>query len=215
EIAFQETRPWGSVQLAPYLRRTLHAVRYIQSVDDNGVTVGTFENVASTQTAGTDLNVTYRTGPLILFTGGSAYHYSSDAANLSTNLSTRAFVWLVRANATWKFSPLTDAQLFAHYRAPYAREGGSQTAFAMMNFAVRRKLWGDQGSLALRISDPFSLMSFGFRTADGRVIELNERRWGTRGVFLTVTRSFGQQLKLKPKAQEGEQQQPPSGGPPG
>ena len=56
-------------------------MRYIQRVDADGITVGTFDNVASTTTVGTDLNVTYKAGALTLFTGGSAYHYSSDAAN--------------------------------------------------------------------------------------------------------------------------------------
>jgi len=52
-LALQETRGWGSVQLNPYLRKTAHAVRYIQRVDADGITVGTFDNVASTTTVGT------------------------------------------------------------------------------------------------------------------------------------------------------------------
>jgi hypothetical protein len=47
------------------------------------------------------------------------------------------------------------------------------------------------------------------------VIEDSVRRFGMRGVFLTVTRNFGQQLKLRPKAPDTEPQGPPSGGPPG
>jgi hypothetical protein len=213
ELALQETRGWGSLQLTPYLRKTAHAVRYIQRVDSDGITVGTFDNVASTTTLGTDLNVTYRTGALTFFGGGGAYHYSSDAANLAGDLSTNAFVWSTRANATWKFSPVTDLQIFANYRAPFATEGGSQTAFVFSNVALRRKLWGDQGSIAVRVADPFNLMSYGFRTADGQVIELSERHFGVRGVFLSVSRNFGQQLKLKPKQQEGDAQ--PAQGPAG
>ena len=214
ELALQETRGWGSVQLNPYLRKTAHAVRYIQRVDADGITVGTFDNVASTTTVGTDLNVTYKAGALTLFTGGSAYHYSSDAANLAGNLSTNAIVWSARANATWKFSPVTDLQMFANYRAPYATEGGSQTAFVFSNVAVRRKLWGDQGSVSVRVADPFNLMSYGFRTADGRVIEASERHFGVRGVFISVSRNFGQQLKLKPRQQDAEPQAAPGPGGP-
>jgi outer membrane receptor protein involved in Fe transport len=212
ELGLQETRSWGSVQLNPYLRKTAHAVRYIQLVDDAGITVSTFDNVASNQTVGADLNVNYRRGPLSLFGGASGWRYTSDAANLPGDLSTRATVWSLRANVTWKFSRLTDGQLFTNYRAPSATEGGTQTAFAMVNLAVRHKLWGDQGSLSLRVSDPFSTMSFGYRTADGRVIELSERRFGQRGLFITLSRNFGQQLKLQPRQQEPEAQQQP--GPP-
>ena len=212
EAGFTETRGWGSLQLNPYLRRTANAVRHIRYVRDDGTSVGTFDNVASNQTVGADLNVNYRRGPLSVFGGASAWRYSSDAANLPGDLSTNGIVWSARANATWKLSRRTDGQVFANYRAPTATEGGSQTAFAMVNLALRHKLWGEQGSLSLRVSDPFNMMSFGFRLADGRVIELSERRFGQRGVFVTLSRNFGQQLKLQPRQTEPEPQQQP--GPP-
>jgi hypothetical protein len=43
------------------------------------------------------------------------------------------------------------------------------------------------------------------RSANGQVIELSECRFGQRGVFITVTRNFGQQVKLRPKQQEPDQ----------
>jgi ferric enterobactin receptor len=211
ELGLQEARGWGSVQLNPYLRKTIHAVRYIRFVDATGVTVGTFDNVASTTTVGADLNVTYRRGPVTLFGGGSAWRYSSDASNLAGNLSARTVVWSARSNLTWKLTPKTDLQAFANYRAPSATEGGSQTAFVFMNFGLRNKVWGDQGSITLRVADPFNLMKWGFRTADGQVIELTERHFGQRGLFLTITRNFGQQLKLRPRQQDDQPQTAPQG----
>ena len=199
ELGLQEARGWGSVQLNPYLRKTIHAVRFIRSVDADGISVGTFENVASTTMLGADLNVTYRHGPLTLFSGGSAWRYSSDASNLSGNLSTRAVVWSARSNLTWKLSPKADLQGFANYRAPSATEGGSQSAFVFSSVGLRYKLWGDQGNVSMRVADPFNLMKFGYRTANGQVIELRERRFNQRGLFFTVTRNFGQQLKLRPR----------------
>jgi ferric enterobactin receptor len=213
ELAFQDTRSWGSVQINPYLRKTAHAVRYIQAIDSTGISVGTFDNVASTLVTGTDLNVTYRHAALTLFGGGSVYHYSSDASNLAGNLSAHSVVWNTRVNATLKLSPVTDLQTFANYRAPSATEGGSQSAFVYMNFALRRKLWGDKGSVTLRVADPFNLMSYGFRTADGRVIELNQQHFGQRGLFVTMSRTFGQALKLRPQQQD-EPQGAPQPGPP-
>jgi ferric enterobactin receptor len=115
---------------------------------------------------------------------------------------------------TLKLSPVTDLQAFANYRAPQVTEGGSQSAFVYMNFAVRRKLWGDKGSVTLRVADPFNLMTWGSRTADGQVIELNQQHFGQRGLFVAISRTFGQQLKLRPQQQEGETQGPPQPGPP-
>jgi hypothetical protein len=189
-------------------------VRNIQFVDSNGVSVSTFDNVASTMTVGSDLNVNAHRGPLQLGGGGSVFHYSSDASNLSGNLSAHAVVWSARTNATWKFSSVADAQAFVFYRAPYATEGGSQLASVSMNLAGRYKVWGEQGNVSLRISDPFKLQKFGYRTANGTVVESSERFFGTRAVFLTITRNFGKALKLQPKQQDPDAVAPSAPGTP-
>jgi len=83
-----------------------------------------------------------------------------------------------------------------------------------MNLAGRYKVWGEQGNISLRVSDPFKLQKFGYRTANGTVVEYSERFFGSRAVFLTITRNFGQALKLQPKQQDPDAQaqtgQPPA-----
>jgi len=216
EGGYLESRPWGSFQLTPYIRSTAHAVRNIQFVDSTGVSVSTFDNVASTLTMGADVNVNAHHGPWLLSGGGSAYHYKSDASNLSGNLSTNTSVWMLRGNGTWKFTPKLNASFFANYRPGVKTEGGSQLAMASMSFASMYKLWGDQGGITLRVNDPFKLQKFGYRTANGSVIEYNQRFLGTRAVYLMISRNFGKAIKLQPKQQDPDGAQPPTpGGPPG
>ena len=216
EGGYLESRSWGSIQVTPYLRSTAHAVRNIQFVDTAGVSVSTFDNVASTLQIGSDVNVNAHHGPWLLGGGASAYHYSSDASNLSGNLSTNTVVWSLRANGTWKFSPKADAQMFASYRPGVKTEGGSQLAMALLSFASRYKIWGDQGYIALRVNDPFKLQKFGYRTANGSVVEYNRQFLGTRGVYLSISRNFGKVLKLQPKTQDPDgAAQPNPTGPPG
>lgn len=214
ELVLQEGRGWGSVQLNPYLRRTAHAVRYIQRVDTSGAVVGTFDNVALATSLGSDLNLNLHRGPVVIFGGVSAYRYTSNASNVGPGLSARTTVWSARLNGTWKLSPRTDAQLFAFYRAPSATEGGSQSALVFSNVALQYKAWGDQGNISLRLTDPFGLMKFGYRTANSGIIESGERHFAQRALFLTVTRSFGQQLKLPPRKPEVEPAGPPQMGTP-
>jgi ferric enterobactin receptor len=219
EGGYMESRPWGSFQITPYIRSTAHAVRNIQFVDTTGVSVSTFDNVASTMQIGTDVNVNAHHGPLLISGGGSIYHYKSDASNLSSvsgNLSTSTAVWMLRSNATWKFTPKFDASLITTYRPSVKTEGGSQLAMTIMSLASRYKLWGDAGNISIRVNDPFKLQKFGYRTANGSVLEYQERFIGTRAIFLTISKNFGQALKLQPKQQDPDAQQPPTvGGPPG
>jgi outer membrane receptor protein involved in Fe transport len=211
ELALQEGRSWGSIQLNSYVRMTDHAVRNIQFVDTSGISVSTYENVASTLRIGSDLNLNLRRGPLQLNSSAGAARYSSDASNLSRNVSTRDIIWTARTNGTWKFSPLFDTQLNANYRAPYKTEGGSQLASVSMNASARYKVWGEKGNISLRVSDPFKLQRYGYRTANGTVVEFSRRYFQSRAVYLTVSRNFGQALKLRPKSDPDI----PQTGPPG
>jgi outer membrane receptor protein involved in Fe transport len=207
ELGFQEARGWGTIQLTPYVRRTAHAVRFIQTVDSTGVTLGTFDNVASTLQTGTDLNLTYHGGPLMVFSGGSVYRYQSDAGNVAGgNFSTRTSVWSARLNATWKLTSVLDASLSGNYRSAMATEGGSVRAFVFSNLGLRYKLWHDKGSLTLRATDPFGLMKWGGVTSNPEVIQATVRNFGARGIYLAFSRNFGQQLKLRPKQMEPDQQ---------
>jgi len=197
ELGLQDTRAWGAVQLTPFVRRTAHAVRYIRSVDSSGVTSATFDNVASTMYAGANLNVNYNVDRLALSGGGGAYRFTSDPGSLDSRLSVNAMIWSVRANATWNFTRTTDGQLAANYLAPTTVEGGRQAAYVMLNLAARHKLWHDEGSVTLRLTDPFNLMTYGVHVQDqGRSQEIRQN-FGLRGVYLSISRNFGQQIKLR------------------
>lgn len=209
-LSLQEGRKWGSIQLNNYVRVTDHAVRMIQSIDTSGVSVRTFENLANTVTIGSDLSINYRRGPLQIFGSASASRYKSDASNLSGKLSAQDILWSSRVNGTWKFSSLFDMQVSAYYRAAFKTEGGSQLAVPSLNASARYKVWGDKGNISLRVSDPFNFQKSGYRTDNGFVIETSERFGGSRVVYLTVSRNFGQALRLKPRNEPDVPQGPPT-----
>jgi outer membrane receptor protein involved in Fe transport len=201
ELQLQDTRKWGTLQVNPYLRYSDDAVRQVRTIDADGVMTATFANVATVRTLGADLNANIRRGRLTLNTGGGLQDYRSEGGVLSTE----GFWWNARANMSFAFNKVFDAQAIANYSAPREVEGGRQLSFLMTNFALRRKLWKDAGNLTLRVSDPFNTMRFVMRTSTGQVSELTERRFGSRAVILTFSRNFGTQLKLRP-------QQGPEGG---
>ena len=209
EVTLQDARPWGNVQVNPYLRVSDDAVRNIRTVTPEGLTLSTFANVATTRTTGADVNATVRRGPLNMGLGGGAFHYRSEADTLSTT----AFGWNARTNASWKVSKVLDLQVMANYRAAQKVEGGTLLPFVMTNVALRQKLWGEQGSLTLRVGDPFNIARFAQRTRNGTVIEESERRFGMRGVFVSFQRNFGQALRLRPPV--ADPNGAPGGGLPG
>jgi hypothetical protein len=80
-----------------------------------------------------------------------------------------------------------------------------------MSAGLRYKAWGDNGNVSFRVNDPFAIQKFGYRTANGQVVEYSERFFGTRSAYLSISRTFGHAVRLRPKSDsEGN----PAGGPP-
>ena len=197
ELGFQQTTSWGSLQVSPYARFSDDAMRTIRSVDANGVTVTTFANAATTRTVGGDVNANIRRGKLNLILGGGLMGYRSNAGEFST----RTVSGNARMNATYAPSKRWDGQVQANYIAPQGIEGGTRLATLMTTVAARWKIGGDASVITARVSDPLNMQRMRIRTQTGAVTENLERRFGVRGFFLTYSRTFGQQLKLRPRTE--------------
>ena len=203
ELGYMQSFAKGSLQITPFARHTVNAVRMIRSVDDAGVLTTTFANVATSDQYGADVNGSLRAGRLSGFGGVSAYQQVTDGSNLGTDVSNKALGWSARGNATLRITPALDLQGFVMYRAPMKAEQGRMAAMTMTNVALRQKLRGEQTSVTLRVVDPFNAMGFGSSTDDGRFYQTSERRFGARGAFLSFTHAFGQQPRIsRPRAPE-------------
>ncbi len=197
ELGFQQLFSQGTLQVTPFIRHTVDAFRFVRTIDDAGVSVTTFNNVASSDSYGADMNGSFRLARLTGFGGVSLFQQVTDGSNLSTDVSNTAFGWNARANATFKLSPTVDLQGFLMYRAPMKVELGRMRSQLMTNVAVRQKVLGDQGSVTLRLMDPFNTMRMGFVTDDGRFYQTSQRQFGARGVSVGFSWNFGQQPRVE------------------
>ena len=211
ELAFQQLFSHGTLQVTPFARHTVGAIRFIRSIDDAGVTTTTFRNVATSDSYGADVNGSLRFARVSGFGGVSLFQQVTDGSNLSTDASNNAFGWTARGNATFKLSPTLDLQAFVMYRAPMNAELGRVRAMTMTNVALRQKVLGDQGSVTVRVMDPFNAMGMGFVTDDGRFYQTSQRRFGARGVFVSFGWNFGQQPQ-NGRPRDGERDGVPEGG---
>jgi hypothetical protein len=196
-------------------RHTVNAIRFLRTIDDAGVSVTSFANLATSDSYGADVNGSFHAGAFNGFGGVSVFQQVTDGSNLSTDVSNKAFGWSARVNTTMKLSQTLDLQGFAMYRAPMNVELGRMQAQVMTNIALRQKLMGDQASVTVRLMDPFNTMGMGFVTDDGRFYQSSQRRFGARGLYLGFNWSFGQQPRAqRPRGGEPDDAQG-NGGPPG
>ena len=191
ELGFQRSDDHTTLQLTPFYRHTVNAIRTIRTLDTAGVSTRIFANVASTNAVGTDVTVSMTGTRLSGFATASGFHQVSDAANLSPGFSAATFGWNARTNAMARLSPSVDLQALVSYQAPMTVEQGRNASRTRVSLAVRQKLMNDQMSLTLRVIDPFNTSLERNTTIDPGFTQVSERRRVQRGVQLSATWLFG------------------------
>ena len=206
ELGYSRTGSLGSVQLSPFYRRTTDIIRVnIEPeaiVDGREVTTVSFENLATANSWGSDLNGSLRLGPK--FNGFAAFNIFkmvTDGGSTSA-LSSDAVTWSFRANGTTNISPTISLQGMFFYRAPVKVERGEFSSFKMTNVTIRKKLDGDKASVSVRFADPFNTNGFRVRAGDGTITQTTARKFGVRATFFTFQYNFGQAPKIRPPRED-------------
>ena len=206
ELGLSKTGALGSVQLSPFYRRTTDVIRVNINtagvVDGRDVTTVSFENLASSNSWGTDLNTNLKLGPKFNgFAGFNVFKMVTDGGSQSA-LSSNAVSWSTRLNATTQMTPTVSLQGFYFYRAPMKIERGKFSATQMVQLTLRKKLDGDKSSVSIRVADPFNTMRFRIKAGDDNLTQITERRFGVRATYITYQYSFGQAPKIRPPKEE-------------
>ena len=211
ELGWTRNGNLGMVQLSPFYRHTTNVIRFIVNtadhIDGREVTSVSFQNLASSNSWGTDLNGSLRLGKKLNgFAGFNVYKLVTDGGSTSS-LGMGAVTWSSRVNATSELTPTLIVQGSYFYRAPMKIERGEFSAFQMANFSVRKKIDGDNASVSLRITDPFNQGKFRVRAGDDNITQVTERTFGSRAVYLTMQYNYGQAPKIRlPRPEESQPQ---------
>jgi hypothetical protein len=78
---------------------------------------------------------------------------------------------------------------------------------------LRKKIDGDNSSITLRVNDPFNTGLFRVRAGDDKVIQLTERRFGARTVFVAFQYTYGRPPRVR-QVQPDQSSQSGAGFPP-
>lgn len=209
ELGLSKSGQLGSLQLSPFYRRTTDVIRVnintADTVDGREVTSVNFQNLDKSNSWGTDLNGSLRLGPkLNAFGGFNIFKMVTDGGSQSA-LSSNAVTWSYRLNATTQVSPTVTLQANYFYRAPVNIEKARFSAMQMTNITLRKKIDGDNMSVAVRFADPFNTMKFRIQAGDDNLQQITERRFGLRATYVTFQWNYGK----PPKVRLPQQDQPP------
>jgi outer membrane receptor protein involved in Fe transport len=214
ELGITRTGKLGTAQLSPFFRRTTDIIRVDIDpdavVDGRAVTTVSFVNLATSNSFGTDFNTTLRAGKrLTAISNVNVFRLVTDGGSASA-LGSDAVAWSTRFNTTFQATPALALQAIYFYRSPMGIEQGRFAAFQMTTFVLRQKVYGDRGTLSLRVLDPFNTNRFAVRAGTDQMLQITQRRPGVRGVFLGFQYATGQAPRLRTPRQD---QQAPAAAP--
>ena len=198
----------GTLQFSPFYRQTTNIIRVdINTTDTIGgreVTSVSFRNLASSNSWGTDLNGSLRLGPKLNgFAGFNVFKMVTDGGSTSS-LGSNGVTWMGRVNGTSELTKTLVLQGSYFYRAPMKIERGQFNAMHMANIALRKKLDGDKSSVTLRVNDPFNTGTFGVKAGDDKVIQITQRNFQSRMVWLAFQYNYGRPPRVRQPRQEDQ-----------
>jgi outer membrane receptor protein involved in Fe transport len=198
----------GMVQLSPFYRATSNIIRVDINTTDTiagrEVTSVSFKNLATSNSWGADLNGSLRLGPRFNgFAGFNVFKMVTDGGSTSS-LGSDAVTWSGRVNGSTELSKTVMLQASYFYRAPMKIERGRFEQMHMANIALRKKLDGDKATVTLRVNDPLNTGAFRVRAGDDKVMQITERNFGTRMVWLAFQYNYGRPPRVRQPRQDQE-----------
>src|SRR5205807_8406168 len=137
------------------------------------------------------------------FGGVNVFRMVTDGGSTSA-VGSYAIAWSARVNVSSDVSKALTVQGAYFYRGPMKIERGRFEAMHWMTLSVRRKLDGDKASMTLRLSDPFKTSTFRIRAGDTKVVQVTERNFGMRMVWLAFQYNYGRPPRVRqPRQEEG------------
>ncbi|HEV2643484.1 MAG TPA: outer membrane beta-barrel family protein, partial [Candidatus Elarobacter sp.] len=213
ELGYSRTGALGMLQINPFLRHTINAIRFVVNPTDTvagrELTSITFRNVAAMNTWGTDLLGSVHMGSRLSgFIGANVFRMVTDAGS-QTSAAASGTTWSARANMTAEVLPTVTLQGSYFYRAPMNFAGGRFLSMQMTTLTLKKKVDGDNAAITVRVSDPFSTGRFGAYGLNGSVQQLTERSFGMRAAYVGFQYNYGRPPKIRQPDQGSQQQNAP------
>jgi iron complex outermembrane receptor protein len=182
----------GNIRISAYYRQSTNDWAETITVDDDGVSTRTYQNVASQQNYG--VSVTYSLRPIDGWNGFvsiSGRRNVRDASNLSSRYSGSSFRWSSRARVNARVTDALSAQGNFSYSPPVDLPQGRSDSRYAADMGLRYRFLGDRASLRLSLRDPFGLRRSGVRTSDLSYIQIGRSRESTRSASISLSYTFG------------------------
>lgn len=205
-----QTGRLGSLQLSPFYRRTVNSWDQVRTVDEEGVSTMTWQNLATITSYGGSINASVmQLGPVGGFVSVRGYREVRDASNLRPDFSGSSTRFSVVGNVNVRATSHLSMQGMLTYLPARDVPQGRISSMVFSTLGVRQQLWDGRGSVSLSVVDPFQLQRFTFTTRDGTHVQTGSSTFSARRATVGISYSFGrppQSSRRRSTPEEGQQE---------
>ena len=181
-----------------FFRRTTDKIRHHTYVQDDGISVTTYENIDNTRTYGAELILSGVVVPKIRVTiSGNAFHDEYDASNILNDYNPSSTGFSTRMTIMWSITPTTELSAFSFYRGPRDIPIGRIQSMSFSNISIKKKFIDNRFSISLRVNDPFNTMGFRINVSGEDWKRESSWKWESRYMTLNLEYNFGKMEERK------------------
>ncbi len=196
ELSYTRLGRLTTLSVSPYLRHTTDIIRRNQEITPEGVSVLTFDNLATQTSYGAEFVGTLRINRAFnAFANFNLYRIDTDGSNVDADLTSGAYGWSTRANVTYRLIDGLNLQASYFYSAPMNIEQGRRSGRSMATLGARYTFMNDRASLSLNARDIFNTMNFSLWRDDARFYQETTRSWNAQSVSVSFSYTIGQQQR--------------------
>jgi len=171
-----------------YYKVTNDIIESILGLDQNNITINTFDNVGTNKSVGLNLFSTKSFNSLTIRGGGNIFTYNGSGVINGVSLERQTYEYNVFFGGEYTITPTIKADFFGFFNSPRRGLQGDQASFSIYGFGARKefKKW----SIGVKIIEPFMRDKFFNSSQSGQNFTQDV-------VFSIPFRSFGINARYK------------------
>ncbi len=150
-----------NIYAALFLKQTTGMITRISTLLNNGVTMTTYQNIASQKNYGSELVGSGNIAPWWNYNANVSYFRTdiNDPVYVTGNNS-YSYSWTGRVNSTWKFDKTLSLQLSYTYNSPTVTAQGRSDALYYTDLALKKDFLDNNLSVTFRATDIFNTQKY-------------------------------------------------------
>jgi ferric enterobactin receptor len=155
ELAYNTSIKGVSTNISVFYRHTSDIIESLLQINEEGVSVTSFENIGINKSIGLNLFATWSLKKFWTLRGNlNVNTYDGRSTIPGLDLSRRAIVWGGNINSSFSFPNDYKLEIFGFYRAPRQTLQGFNPSFTMLNIGFQKE-FNKKATLGITIVQPF------------------------------------------------------------